>query len=135
MTEALAETAIADVEPYIAKVLSKDGKLLFEGLVADAEQFIADHFPRLHVIEGQEPTPDYQTQVTQGGKAVDVPVAVPVTSQPSGVATTPATPTADVAATPDVSAELDALKATVATLTEQLTKVEADVAATYGPVD
>lgn len=114
------ETAVAAVAPVIAKVISKNGYTLFEGLLADAETFIANHFPRQHVNDGAEPEADYRVETTQDGNKVDVPVAKPnsdLTTAPASAA-----PAAPVSVD---SSELDALKATVAQLSEELANLTA----------
>lgn len=50
---------MSDAEQVTAKVLSKAGSLLFEGLLADAEKYVADHFPRPHVDNFGNSEPDY----------------------------------------------------------------------------
>lgn len=60
-----------------AKVHGKNGTVLFEGLVADAEKFIENHFPRMHSVEAG---PDF-TVVTD---PANHPVALPDGYEPIG---------------------------------------------------
>lgn len=59
-----------------AKVIAKAGHVLFEGLVADAEKFIADNFPRVHLNNGVS-EPDYTVVTDPPGQTVAVPATHP----------------------------------------------------------
>lgn len=52
------DVAPESTDPH--RVVSSGGRLLFEGTEADAQQYLRDNFPRVHVQPGSvnEPVPD-----------------------------------------------------------------------------
>jgi len=66
--------AAAKPKPVTATVRGKNKSVLFDGLLADAERFIADNFPRIH---SEESGPDFTVETDPKGRKVKMPEGYP----------------------------------------------------------
>jgi len=77
---AVEEVETTDVADVIATVYAKAaqgqqrGSVIFEGLVEDAEEFIANRFPRMH---SEEAGPDFTVETNPAGHTVNLPKGYP----------------------------------------------------------
>lgn len=68
----MTETAAKKTEskPVTAKVYARNGSVLFEGALSDAEIYIANNFPRMHSVEAG---PDFTVVTSPKGRKVTLP--------------------------------------------------------------